>query len=108
MVQDVVQGVKRDDFSAPQDKRKQDSGNREKGAGPAAKDAQGKDQTNQEQHRQDCDGDYLGRSSNLVFVPALREIHEFLVYHPTPVEDHIEYQCAFDRSQKGSELRDGS
>ena len=35
MVQDVVHGVKRDDFSAPQDKRKQDSGNRKQGAGPA-------------------------------------------------------------------------
>ena len=72
MVQDVVHGVKRDDFGAPQDKRKQDTGNREKSASPTAKDAQGSEQTNQEQHRQDCDGDELGRPSNRILVPALR------------------------------------
>jgi hypothetical protein len=102
----VIHGMKRDDFDTPQDKRKQHSGNREKSASPATKDAQGEDHTKQEQHSQDYDRDSLGRSSKVIFVPTLREIHELLVQHPTPVENHIEHQCAFDRSQKGRELRD--
>jgi hypothetical protein len=57
VVQDMVYGMKRDNLCAPQGKRKQDSRNREQSAGPGAKDAQGRDYANQEQHRQDHDGD---------------------------------------------------
>ena len=100
----MVHCMKRHDLSAPQDKRKQDSGDREKSASPAPKEALGGDQTKQEQQCQNCDGDSLGRPSNVILVPALREIHEFLVQHPTPIEDHIEHQCAFNRSQEDGEL----
>jgi hypothetical protein len=96
--------MKRDDLGAPQDKRKQDSGNREKSSSPAPKDAQGRDQTKQKQQCQNYDGDSLGRPSNVILVPTLREIHEFLVQHPTPIEDHIEHQYAFNRRQEGGEL----